>query len=310
MLRGFEGNDDAAVYRIDDERAAVLTVDFFTPVVDDAYEFGCISAANALSDVFAMGGKPLVALNMLAFPSKLGTSEARRIIEGGARIVAEAGAVVGGGHTIDDDEPKYGLAVYGMVPIDGIVENDGARVGDAVFYTKRIGSGIMGSARKAGLIDDAGMRPVIDSMMELNKGASEAMLAADVHAATDVTGFGFAGHLHEMLLSSRCACSLDFSALPLFDGVEGLSARMCRPGRSFDIEDWARTFVPQGTCPDDVYETRMGVLCDPQTSGGLLVSIDPAKTELFASEHERRCGRAPFLVGHIVDGKPGTILLA
>ena len=240
MLLGFDTSDDAAVYRLNDDTAAVLTLDFFTPVVDDPYEFGAIAAANALSDVFAMGAKPLTALNILAFPCSLGTDVVADVLRGGADKVREAGAFVVGGHSIEDDEPKYGLSVFGTVHPDCIVRNGGAQPGDALFYTKVLGSGIMNSAFRAGFEDDEGMRPVIASMMELNKAGSEAMAAAHVHAATDVTGFGLAGHLHEMLDASDASAELVWDDLPLFEGVYRYSCDFCRPAKTFGIIDWAR----------------------------------------------------------------------
>ena len=218
MLLGFDTSDDAAVYRLNDDTAAVLTLDFFTPVVDDPYEFGAIAAANALSDVFAMGAKPLTALNILAFPCSLGTDVVADVLRGGADKVREAGAFVVGGHSIEDDEPKYGLSVFGTVHPDRIVRNGGAQPGDALFYTKVLGSGIMNSAFRAGFEDDEGMRPVIESMMELNRAGAEAMAAVHAHAATDVTGFGLAGHLHEMLEASDASAELVWDDLPLFKG--------------------------------------------------------------------------------------------
>ena len=307
---GFDTSDDAAVYRIDDETAAVLTLDFFTPVVDDPYEFGAVAAANALSDVFAMGAKPVCALNILAFPCSLGTNVVADVLRGGADKVREAGAFTVGGHSIEDDEPKYGLSVFGTVHPDRIVRNGGARPGDALFYTKPLGSGIMNAAFRAGLLDEAGLRPVIDSMMELNKAAAEAMRAADVRAATDVTGFGLAGHLHEMLDASGASAVLDWNALPLFEGVYGLSCDFCRPGKTFGIIEWASAFVEQGALDDEEFDNRMGVLCDPQTSGGLLVAIPPKRAQAFAEAFERACGRPPALIGHVEDGPAGTIALA
>lgn len=309
LMLGFDTSDDAAVYRIDDNTAAVLTLDFFTPVVDDPYEFGCVAAANALSDVFAMGGKPLTALNILAFPVSLGTQVVAEVMRGGSDKVREAGAFVVGGHSIDDDEPKYGLSVFGTVHPDHIVRNQGAQAGDVLFYTKRIGTGILNSAFRAGLEDDASMRPAIESMMELNKLGAEAMLEAGVHAATDVTGFGLAGHLHEMLEASGVGARLDWKELPLFDGVWEYSCAYCRPGRSFQIIEWARAFVKQGTLNDAEYDNRMGVLCDPQTSGGLLVAIPPENADVFAEAFERRAGRPPARIGEVVDAPAGLIFL-
>jgi selenide, water dikinase len=310
LLLGFETNDDAAIYRIDDQTAAVLTLDFFTPVVDDPYEFGCIAAANALSDVFAMGARPVVALNILAAGCSLGPEVAGAILRGGADKVCEAGAIIVGGHTIDDDEPKYGLSVFGTVHPDHIVRNEGARAGDVLFYTKRLGTGIMTSALRAGLIDDEGMKPVSAAMMELNRAAAEAMVEARVHAATDVTGFGLAGHLHEMLEASGVAAVLDFDALPLHEGVYDYAQQMCRPDRSFALQDWAEPFVAAGDLDEETYDVRMGVVCDPQTSGGLLISLAPEDADTFVTGFEQRCGRIPACVGTVVDGEAGAIRFA
>ena len=191
------------MWRLSDDSAAVLTVDFFTPIVDDPYEFGRIAAANALSDVFAMGATPHVALNLLALDCALGAGVAGDILRGGADAVREAGAFVAGGHTIDDAEPKYGLTVFGTVHPDRIVRNAGALPGDALYLTKPLGTGIMVAARACDLVDDAGLRPAVESMMELNAAGAAALAESGVHAATDVTGFGLAGHLHELLEAQR-----------------------------------------------------------------------------------------------------------
>ena len=187
------------MWEINKTTAAVLTVDFFTPVVDDPYEFGRVAAANALSDVFAMGARPHVALNLLALDSELGAEVAGEILRGGADTAHAAGAFVAGGHTIDDEEPKYGLCVFGTVDPGKIVRNGGAVAGDILYLTKRIGTGIMSAAVKNELVTQQEFRPAVESMMELNIAGGEAMVAAGVHAATDVTGFGLEGHLHEML---------------------------------------------------------------------------------------------------------------
>ena len=282
-------------------------MDFFTPVVDDPYEFGRIAGANALSDVFAMGAKPLVALNLLALDSSLGADVAAAILRGGADAVREAGALVAGGHTIDDDEPKYGLSVFGLVEPNRIIRNKGAQLGDVLYLTKRLGTGIVSAACKIGALTDDQARPAIESMMELNANASLAMLEADAHAATDVTGFGLAGHLHEMLGASDVAAVLDFAALPLFDNVWKLSCAYCRPNRSFSIMDLAETYIYQEKLDNEEYDNRMGVMCDPQTSGGLLVAIPPENTEVFEQAFLRRSGRLPWRIGHIVEGTAGTI---
>lgn len=307
LLLGFETSDDAAVWKIADDTAAVLTVDFFTPVVDDPYEFGRVAAANALSDVFAMGARPHVALNLLALDCALGADVAAAILQGGADAVREAGAFVAGGHTIDDEEPKYGLCVFGTVNPDAIVRNEGAKPGDVLYLTKRIGTGIMSAASKNGLIGEDEFRAAVESMMELNAAGGAAMLAAGVHACTDVTGFGLAGHLHEMLAASGCAAQLDFAALPLFNKVWELSCAYCRPNRAFSIMDCAEEYVVQGSLDDDEFDNRMGVICDPQTSGGLLVSIPPEKCEVFEREFAERTGRAPWKIGAVIEGSAGAI---
>jgi selenide,water dikinase len=309
-MLGFETSDDCAVYRLDENTAAVLTVDFFTPVVDDPYEFGAIAAANALSDVFAMGARPLTALNILAFPVSLGTEVVSEVLRGGADKVKEAGAFVVGGHTIDDDEPKYGLSVFGTVNPDKIIRNAGARDGDCLVYTKRLGTGILGSAFRAGFETDESMRPVIEGMMQLNKAASDAFKEVDVHACTDVTGFGLAGHLHEMLEASGMGAIVNWAFVPLYDRVYEYSLDYCRPGRSFGIVEWARSFVRQGTLADDEFDGMMGVLCDPQTSGGLLVALSPTDAVRYCDVVERSTGQRPAVIGSVTDAPSGLIFLA
>ena len=206
LMLGFETSDDSAVYRLTDDLAALLTVDFFTPIVDDPYDFGRITAANALSDIYAMGGRPLTAMNLLAFPCSMGADIVGEVVRGGAEKVTEAGAVTVGGHTIDDKEPKFGLSVFGVVHPDKVVRNRGALVGDVLFLTKPVGTGLIGTALKNGLEDEDSAREVIESMAALNRHACEAMVAVGVHAATDVTGFGLLGHLHEMVEASGCGC--------------------------------------------------------------------------------------------------------
>lgn len=297
LLLGFETSDDAAIYKLAEDKAAVLTVDFLTPLVDDPYDFGRLAAANALSDVFAMGGKPNVALNVLALDCALGTEVAAEILRGGADAVVEAGAVVCGGHTVDDPEPKYGLCVFGTVDPKRIIRNVGAQEGDALYLTKPIGTGLLSAAYKIGEASAAEFEPVIRSMQELNRYGSEAMLEAGVHAATDVTGFGLAGHLHEMVADSELDAVIDFEALPLFKRAWELDIAYCRPNRTFSIMDYAEGFVEQGTLSDDDYDNRMAILCDPQTSGGLLVALPQEQGPVFEREFEARAGRKPWKIG-------------
>ena len=304
-MLGFDTADDAAVWRIAPNIAGILTIDFLTPIVDDPYDFGRIAAANALSDVFAMGAAPNVALNVVAMDSTLPDYVPRDMLRGGLEKVMEAGAVVMGGHSIDDDEPKYGLCVFGTVAPDALVRNEGAQAGDALYLTKPLGTGIVSAGRKVGILDDAAMAPVVESMAELNRAAGEAMVAAGVHAATDVTGFGLAGHLHEMLSASGCAAEIDWSAVPTFAETIELARQWCRPGRSFSIEDFAQAFleVPEGQTGEDA----TAVLCDPQTSGGMLCAIPADRAADFEREFEARRGRTPSKIGRVVRGQAGCI---
>lgn len=306
-MLGFETSDDAAVWRINDTTAAVLTVDFFTPIVDDPYEFGCVAAANSLSDVFAMGAQPHVALNLLALDSSLGTDVARAILQGGADTVRKAGAFVSGGHTIDDPEPKYGLSVFGTVDPHNIIRNEGALPGDILYLTKPLGTGLMSAAHKIDLISDEEMAPVIESMKELNAAGSVAMRAANVHAATDITGFGFAGHLHEMLSASGCSATISFKDLPLFEQAWNLSCSYCRPGRTFSIIDDLESSIEQGSLEDEEFDNRLGVICDPQTSGGMLVAIPPSEAHIFEEVFNDQAHRAPARIGTITEDFPGVI---
>lgn len=306
-MLGFETSDDAAVWRINDTTAAVLTVDFFTPIVDDPYKFGRVAAANALSDVFAMGAQPHVALNLLALDSSLGTSVASAILQGGADAVREAGAFVSGGHTIDDPEPKYGLSVFGTVDPNAIVRNEGALPGDILYLTKPLGTGLMSAAHKIDRISDEDMTPVIESMKELNAAGSIAMRAASVHAATDITGFGFAGHLHEMLKASNCSATISFDSLPLFKQAWNLSCSYCRPGRTFSIIDDLESFIEQGSLDYEEFDNRLGVICDPQTSGGILAAIPSSKAQVFEETFQKQAHRAPARIGVITEGAAGII---
>lgn len=283
---GFETSDDAAVYRLDEDTALLLTVDFFTPIVDDPYDFGRITAANALSDIYAMGGRPLTAMNLVAFPCSLGPEIVAEVLRGGGDVCREAGAIVVGGHTIDDKEPKFGLSVMGTVRPDRVVRNVGVRPGDVIVLTKPLGTGIIGTALKRGLEDETSARVAIESMATLNRAAAEAMQEVGVSAATDVTGFGVAGHLHEMLEGSGCAGELDFDALPMFAGVREHAAAGVVPGRTADVIAYAAEFVvwaahPAPLAPDAPIDdlTRWRVLCDPQTSGGLLIAVSPDREE-------------------------------
>lgn len=304
LMLGFETSDDAAVYRLSDDQAALLTVDFFTPIVDDPYDFGRITAANALSDIYAMGGRPLAAMNLLAFPCSLGADIVGEVVRGGAEKVAEAGAVIVGGHTIDDKEPKYGLAVFGTVHPDRVVRNLGAREGDILFLTKPIGTGIIGTALKNGLEDESSAHDVIESMAALNAQAAEAMNEVRANAGTDVTGFGLLGHVHEMALASGVAVELDLVRVPVFEQALAYAEQGVVPGRTADVIRYAAPFTTwESSLPGD---TWMKVLCDPQTSGGLLISVPESDATEMRIALEVR-GVLAAQVGRVTGGEPGRI---
>ncbi len=285
-----------------DDRAILLTVDFFTPMVDDPHDFGRITAANALSDIYAMGGKPLTALNLLAFPCSMDAEVVGEVLRGGAEKVAEAGAVVVGGHTIDDAEPKYGLSVMGTARPDAVVRNTGARDGDVLVLTKRIGVGILSTALKAGRESEESLSAVIESMARLNAGASEAMLEVGVHAATDITGFGLLGHARELALASGLSVEVGLSSVPVWPGVLAYSAEGVRPGRSKDVVAFVEPHTDWG--PAD--EAWRFVLCDPQTSGGLLMAVERDRLDDLLGALETR-GEEGAVVGSVAAGRPGAV---
>ncbi len=306
LMLGFETSDDAAVYRLSDDTAALLTVDFFTPIVDDPYDFGRIAAANSLSDIYAMGGVPLTAMNLLAFPCSLGADVVGEVVRGGAEKVAEAGAVTVGGHTIDDKEPKFGLSVFGVVHPDHVVRNRGAVVGDTLFLTKPIGTGVIGTALKQGLESEDTAREVIESMAALNRRACEAMMSVGVHAATDVTGFGLLGHVHEMAEASLVSVEIDLASVPVFDRVLDYARQGVVPGRTAEVIAWARDFA-SWHCAEDP-EPWLRVLCDPQTSGGLLISCSDDVSEHLAEELRKRDVLAAR-IGRCTSGEPGRVVV-
>ena len=309
LMLGFETSDDAAVYRMPDGQAGLFTVDFFTPIVDDPYDFGRITAANALSDVYAMGGKPLVVMNILAMPCSLGADVVGEVVRGGAEKVAEAGAVVVGGHTIDDAEPKFGLSVYGVAPADRVLRNRGAQVGDVIVLTKPIGTALHATALKRGLVTEDDIRVVIESMATLNKAAAEATEGLDVHACTDVTGFGLAGHLHEMAEASGVAARIDMAAVPLFEGSLELAQAGVVPGRTKDIVTWARDFFtwdpPLSPLDQMAWDA---VVCDPQTSGGLMLALGADQAERYIARlREIDQNADPVVIGAFVAGPAGHV---
>ncbi len=293
--------DDAAVYRLDDDRALVVTTDFFTPIVDDPADFGRIAAANALSDIYAMGARPLFALSLVAFPRRLldrGILE--EIVGAGAEAMRGAGAPVLGGHSIDDPEPKIGFCVVGEVAPDALVRNSTARAGDALVLTKPLGTGIIATALKEGRAPGGVVEIAVASMTKLNADASRAMLRHGAHACTDVTGYGLVGHLREMAHGSGLAARLDADAVPILPGALPLAEAGHVPGGTRrNLED-AASSVDWGNTD----ETTRVLLADAQTSGGLLVALPPEKAEAMAGEVE---GAA--VVGVVEEGEPGRIVV-
>jgi selenide,water dikinase len=301
VLVGVSTSDDAGVYRLRDDLALVQTVDFFTPIVDDPYDFGRIAAANALSDIYAMGAVPLTALNIAAFPiDDLDPAILTQILAGGAAIAAEAGVAIIGGHTIKDAEPKYGMAVTGTVHPSHVVTNAGARPGDLLLTTKPLGTGILTTALKRHQIDEAALKPAVAQMVMLNAAAARAMVAHHVHAATDVTGYGLLGHAREMAVASGVSLVIHASAVPTYDGVLALIAAGCVPGGTNDNVAHHATFT---AFHPSVSAERRILLSDATTSGGLLIAAAPEDARAIA----RELGASAAFIGHVGSGEAGTI---
>ena len=292
VLVGNATADDAGVYRLTDEIALVQTVDFFTPIVDDPRTFGAIAAANALSDIYAMGARPIVALAIAAFPDRgLDPEVMADILAGGAEKAREAGISVIGGHTVKDAEPKYGLSVTGVVHPANIWRNSTAKPGDALILTKPIGTGILTTARKRDLIGDAELAPALASMLQLNRGSAEAASSFSPHAATDITGFGLLGHVGEMARASGVGATINSRAVPFFDRVAELASAGAAPGGTLD--NLSAAIEAGWKFADEIAEDLQLALCDAQTSGGLLVAVDPARADaLVDALRAAGCSRA------------------
>ena len=304
MLVGLDAPDDAGVYRLSDDVALVQTVDFFTPIVDDPYAFGQIAAANALSDVYAMGGRPLTALNIVGFPiSKLPAQILADILRGGADKVREAGAVIIGGHSIDDAEPKYGLAVLGLVHPDRVLTKGGARPGDALVLTKPIGIGVITTAIKRGLVPPAVADEAIRVMSRLNN-VTEVLHAAGVRGVTDVTGFGLLGHAAEMARESRVAMCIYASKVPVLPAAFEYAEQNVFPGGSRANRRYVEQWV---SFADGVAERDRMLLCDAVTSGGLLIACPEARLEQLLSGLAAAGTIAQAVIGRVEEGPAGRI---
>jgi selenide, water dikinase len=302
---GYGTSDDAAVYRLSDTIAVISTVDFITPPVDDPYWFGQIAAANALSDVYAMGGKPLTALNLVMFPIKaLGASILKEVLRGGYDKVSESGASVAGGHSVDDDEPKYGLAVTGVVHPDHILTNCGAKEGDALILTKPLGTGVLFNACRAKKLPWRDLEPILPQVASLNRMAMEIALDFDIHACTDITGFAVVGHSLEMAKGSGVQINLFYDKLPVYPNV----LDMYRKGETTGSNKANRKLAEEGfKMTKELSKEEEELLFDPQTSGGLLLSVPSAKADHLIKELKKAGIEAASLVGEVVAGtEPGV----
>ncbi len=299
LLVGLGSPDDAAVYRLNDEIGLIQTVDFFTPIVDTPYEYGAIAAANALSDVYAMGGEVLFALNLAAFPPDLPASLLAEILRGGADVVRSVGAAIAGGHTIQDKEPKYGLAVTGIVHPDRILTKGGALPGDALVLTKPLGTGTITTGIKRGVVEQAHLDAAIASMMRLNRVAAQAAQASGVHAATDITGFGLIGHASEMAGASGVRLRIRFDALPWLPGAWSYAQDWVFAGGAHSNHAFYNSLVTYTRAVTDWQET---LLHDPQTSGGLLVAVAAERRDDFLAFCRQR-GQDAWVIGEVIAGR-------
>ncbi len=297
--------DDAGVYRLSDDLAIVQTVDFFTPIVDDPYDFGAIAAANALSDIYAMGGRPLTAMNLVAFPKEGPIDVLGEIVRGGADKAAEAGVSIIGGHSIDDREPKYGMAVTGVVHPGKLVLKAGARPGDRLVLTKPLGIGILSTAIKAGRAPEDMIAVAVKQMKTLNRTASEVMVAAGVRGATDITGFGLLGHLHEMLHTSGVSARLRISDIPVMEGIRDL-VRFSVPGGTRANLRFMDGKVEWGP---GISEDEKLILADAQTSGGLLIAVPEADLGKLLEGLASHGVETRAVIGRIMEGDAGKIFV-
>jgi len=299
LLVGLNAPDDAAVYRINDTTAIIQTLDFFPPVVDDAYAFGVITAANAMSDVYAMGGEVLFALNLAAWRDDLPLEILSDVMRGAADKVAEAGAAIAGGHTITDDEPKFGLSVTGVVHPDRIVKKSGARVGDVLVLTKPLGSGLITTAGKNGVASAAHLQNAIEWMSRLNRAAAQAMQEINVKCATDITGYGLLGHAFEIAEASGVALRFRADALPVLDGALEYARQKQIPGGAGRNKTYLDGKVEfERELNEDLHE----ILFDPQTSGGLLMAVPAAQIDALTRALQSR-GVSGWVVGEVIAGR-------
>ena len=285
MLRSIDRLDDAGVYLISADTAIIQTIDFITPIVNAPYSFGQIAAANSISDVYTMGGRPVTAMNVVCFPSgEMDINILKEILRGGLDKIQEAGAALMGGHSVKDSEMKYGLSVTGVVHPDKLITNSGTKTGDSLVLTKPLGTGVMSTALKNRLITDKEMRETLRSMTTLNKTAAELMIEMGAHACTDITGFGLIGHASHLIQEGETGIEFDFSAIPFFAGVMELSRKEIYPGGLGRNRDF---YTPQVEFKGRIPEYKRNMLFDPQTSGGLLIALPPAKAAVLVEKLQK-----------------------
>ena len=306
LLVGVETSDDAAIYKVNDELALIQTLDFFTPVVDDPYLFGQIAAANSLSDVYAMGGEPRTALNIVGFPSCLDPKILGRILEGGASKVLEAGAILAGGHSIQDDEPKYGLSVTGFVNPNKIFKNYGSQPGDVIIITKQIGSGLINTAIKAEMAEKSQIDEVVTVMTSINKKAKEVIENYPISACTDITGFGLAGHAMEMAASSKVTFEIDVNKVPYIDGALEMAKMGLVPAGTYNNKDYISGDVES----INIEECYLDLMYDPQTSGGLLITLPESEVENIMKDFEKKnMDTKVAVIGRVLEKQEKSIVL-
>jgi selenide,water dikinase len=305
VLIGFEESDDAAVVRLDGDRYLVQTVDFFTPIVDDPYQFGQIAAANSLSDIYAMGGQPLFALNVVGFPIKeLPKSMLTEILQGGADKADEAGITIVGGHSINDKEPKYGLVVTGEVNKNQFIRNDTAKEGDVLVLTKPLGIGIIATAIKKGKANKSLIDAAVEVMVTLNKSAADIMNSLEVHAATDITGYGLLGHLFEICKGSNVSSEIQFSEIPYINGTLELAEKGIIPKGSKQNFNTSKKYT---NFSETISEIGKFILSDAQTSGGLLISLPENQANEYLNRFRNETGMEAAIIGKIVKKGKDTI---
>jgi selenide,water dikinase len=305
LMVGLGIPDDAAVYRLDDDRVLIFTTDFFTPIVDDPYTYGAIAAANALSDVYAMGGTPLLALNLVAFPADLPPYILSEVLRGGAEKVREANAVLAGGHTIQDKEPKYGLAVVGLGHPDHLMTKAGAKPGDVLILTKPLGTGTITTATKRGLVEQSHLDEAAQWMSTLNRAAAEAGIASGAHAITDITGFGFIGHASEVAIASDVSLHISFDKVPFMEGAQQYAQQWIFPGGSSNNQ---QAFEGQVQFDSTLRDEERMLLFDAQTSGGLLISLPENQLENFSRGMDQRSA-AWWQIGRVEPAQEQRIIL-